>query len=507
MRKNIGEHTAQLAETVTGIINVVTGFGADPTGLSDSTLAIKLAIDKAKTERRVLYFPTGDYLVSNTLDIDSGVIVRGERIGSGGTSITTSANKPVFYVTSVCSIEGIAFQGTNDLLATNQIGILVDNTSNVNIIGCFFDRLYNGIQINETVFYTTIDSCRFYSAQNALICGGGVVESGYQVTINNCIASVSHSKYGFYFENAGTVTINDLEMSPTNCTDGGVVFASLATNAGIQQITHSRLEGSLDSGLKMLGSPENPIRNLFVSNTYIAGDPACYIDYASEIFFNNCFFTGSSDGGSRRNAIKVYKVGKNIEIVNCKYDVTDVALTADEACEKISLDVVNPIFYGGLPFIYLPFLESSVIDRISVYGGKVGVAATPIALSTHDVDKVSVNVAGIQVLDDWKQVPLVNSWENFGGEYSTAGYMKDSNGFVHLKGFIKNGISTRDTTLFTLPVGYRPPEVLVIPNIASNAGAAVPFVLEILKNGSVSIGVINAANTWLCLDGISFRVS
>ncbi len=42
-----------------------------------------------------------------------------------------------------------------------------------------------------------------------------------------------------------------------------------------------------------------------------------------------------------------------------------------------------------------------------------------------------------------------------------AGYAKDSNGIVHLRGGISDG--TADTPAFRLPPGYRPSHVLYLP--------------------------------------------
>ena len=52
--------SAQLAETVTGIFNVVTGYDADKTGVTDSTAAIQAAHDAAEIGDTI-FFPRGSY--------------------------------------------------------------------------------------------------------------------------------------------------------------------------------------------------------------------------------------------------------------------------------------------------------------------------------------------------------------------------------------------------------------------------------------------------------------
>jgi len=54
----------------------------------------------------------------------------------------------------------------------------------------------------------------------------------------------------------------------------------------------------------------------------------------------------------------------------------------------------------------------------------------------------------------WIAPTLGNSWVEYGSGNSPVGYMKDSMGFVQLRGLIKSG--TTATPVFVLPVGYRP---------------------------------------------------
>lgn len=92
---------------------------------------------------------------------------------------------------------------------------------------------------------------------------------------------------------------------------------------------------------------------------------------------------------------------------------------------------------------------------------------------------------------------FTNSWVNYGGSYETAGYWKDQNNIVHLKGFIKNG--TIGAAAFTLPVGYRPSAIASF-SIVSNAAFGG---LNIASNGAVTVAIGNNANA--SLSGITFR--
>jgi len=443
---------AQINEqTWGGVIFNVKAFGAKgdyntSTGLgTDDSTAIINAYQAAAKVNGTVEFPPGNYLINSTITLSDAVRIKGDRVNMGGSRIFTKANAPIFRVKAAAHIEGLSFMGSKEVSKTSQVAIYIDNISNVTIFDCYFQDFYDCIYIYNVVFYSTIERCRFYSAVRSMIRGAGVTASGYQVTINHCVVTPGSNggESGFYFENAGTVTINDLEMSPTNLSDASIVFASIAANGGIQQITHSRLEGSSNVGLKLIGTSGNPIKFVFVSNTYIAGNPAVRMDYATNCYFDNCYFTGSSDGLSGRHALLVNHVGDNIKMNNCEYQVTNVPITADIGCSSISLDIVNPNYTSAHQFIYLPFLTSSEVDRISVFGGLIGIHTTPVDIpagtkSIVQVEGVSERIesgsaivtiptgnagalASITFSKPFKSPPKLKVWiESFSG--SAAGY-------------------------------------------------------------------------------------
>ncbi|MFD2522899.1 Kelch repeat-containing protein [Emticicia soli] len=100
------------------------------------------------------------------------------------------------------------------------------------------------------------------------------------------------------------------------------------------------------------------------------------------------------------------------------------------------------------------------------------------------------------------QFPILqNNWVRYSTAYSEAAYYKDNESVVHLKGFLKNGVTTQNTILFTLPLGYRPTEIRVF-TVASGDGTFGR--IDVHPNGNVQF--YSGVNTYLSLDGISFRV-
>jgi hypothetical protein len=96
--------------------------------------------------------------------------------------------------------------------------------------------------------------------------------------------------------------------------------------------------------------------------------------------------------------------------------------------------------------------------------------------------------------------PFQNTWHNFGGGYTTAGFFKDALGIVHLKGTISGPAGF--PTAFTLPEGYRPAENLFLPA----AGDTRNFYL--LTNGQVQPNCASGfASCNAGMDGLAFRAA
>lgn len=106
---------------------------------------------------------------------------------------------------------------------------------------------------------------------------------------------------------------------------------------------------------------------------------------------------------------------------------------------------------------------------------------------------------------------LMNNWLNYGSGWSSFEYAKDTSGTVFLKGLIKDGTLTGsgDSTVFRLPVGYRPTETRLFT--ISYWDAAAPTQL---KHGRVDVepdGDIRlrglTSNDWVSLEQLAFAAA
>lgn len=104
----------------------------------------------------------------------------------------------------------------------------------------------------------------------------------------------------------------------------------------------------------------------------------------------------------------------------------------------------------------------------------------------------------------WTAPTLTNSWANLGGAAITTGYLKDSLGFIHLRGTVANG--TAGATITTLPVGFRPVAEVYFRVRAWNGAAEVQVSITVASDGTVKDknSAIGGAGQNLSFDGITF---
>lgn len=99
---------------------------------------------------------------------------------------------------------------------------------------------------------------------------------------------------------------------------------------------------------------------------------------------------------------------------------------------------------------------------------------------------------------------FANSWVNYDGTWASAGFTKDSNGFVHLKGLIKSG--TLYSTMFTLPVGYRPAKITMNCVVCHNGAGYLIGRLDVSSNGTVKL-TDSGGNTFASLENVTFKAA
>lgn len=165
----------------------------------------------------------------------------------------------------------------------------------------------------------------------------------------------------------------------------------------------------------------------------------------------------------------------------------------------LNADLISDYYTGALPWSEGIDYSKDLAFAAAPDGGRA-VFKSPI----YDVNGNLVSGGGAETIGDdaWHEVGTIdepafeNGWTNYGGNYATVGFMRDSNGIVHLKGLAKSGSTG---SMFTLPEGYRPTEDRLFNIIrANNAIGRV----NIRTTGVVDANLISSG--WTSIEGISF---
>lgn len=104
----------------------------------------------------------------------------------------------------------------------------------------------------------------------------------------------------------------------------------------------------------------------------------------------------------------------------------------------------------------------------------------------------------------WTSASLGASWVAFTGGNPVAPQYRLKGGVVYLQGSMKSGVQT--TTIFTLPVGYRPLHDSLFSCFSNNGSAGGTAEISIDASGNVHVGFYggSGSSTQVTLNGISF---
>jgi hypothetical protein len=224
-----------------GAVNVLWFSGVDPTGVADSTTGIQAAFDAAwDTNTKgwgTVYFPPGEYLVTDTIVVSptalgEGLIAAGVKVlGSGiySTVILCSMAKPIF---KFGSSEVVAF-GSEDGSSGSATSVrvqcsgmtLINNSTNaasgcITLRGgnqCQFDNLHinnlggTGIRSYNECYSITYLNCQFEGGETIGVFANESV--GLKFYNHHTIIGCDFSKYWIGVHGGGT----QLAMVSTRC--------------------------------------------------------------------------------------------------------------------------------------------------------------------------------------------------------------------------------------------------------------------------------------------------
>jgi type II secretory pathway pseudopilin PulG len=164
----------------------------------------------------------------------------------------------------------------------------------------------------------------------------------------------------------------------------------------------------------------------------------------------------------------------------------------------------------NLPAGYRPDAYMHVLDDIGNSGAHYSIDSSGNGqakgfgtsyLSLQEMFYPAGRATGASCSTQWCNLTLLNSWQFYGGLYSTPQYTKGLDNIVLLKGLI-NGGSSAGAQIAILPAGYCPAET----SLQAAASNGVWSRLDITRNANGTCNLIpsSGSTTWLSLDEIRF---
>jgi hypothetical protein len=191
-------------------VNVI-DYGADPTGVADSTTAIQTAINQAPAQGTIIFAP-GTYLISQTITLKDNIVI------DGGGAVIKAKDATNFEQMLLASSNSYV-QIQNIWLNANKAGR--SSGQNIRFMGLVFDSCTDCTASN--VF---VENTRGYNSIPAV----GIAISGVSIrckiencTAENCGDSGTNTSDGFFMSGESNLNIGSLAV---NCTDTGFVIES-----------------------------------------------------------------------------------------------------------------------------------------------------------------------------------------------------------------------------------------------------------------------------------------
>lgn len=479
----------------------VKSFGATGSGLLDDLDSIQSAFNAVENNSGgSVFFPSGDYLVRESIKIPSNTMVYGYGESSKvftKAAVFTGVNKPPYnsvnaeYTASIFRNKGFlsnVIQDENIVIRDLKIetdpaisianqgrhGIKIRKARNVMVEGCTF-----GFTDSSVAFlacrYTLITKC---SSAGFFNCAWDHWEGAEFATVTECFAETG--------ESAQLVNFNAEATDAANHGNGLTASNFVMTSC---QFKYTGDEGGVIQ-LEPINN-SNTVKNVLVESCVFENVSIAARRGTQNVTISGCLFYNFTAGNIRSVITSQQESGgpipKNISILGNR--IID-AKTSEANIAAIRIWSDGYLIEGNT----LTGDTANAALSVSDFIGKIGV-------NDFEEQATSLGVIGNGKLSQFEEpLSLDNLWQNTGDPYYNAAYFKDDFQTVYLRGNITGG--TQNLRAFALPPKLRPKKTLILAATSNGAYCQIRVDSEAAGGGVVPI----TGNSNVSLDGISFKI-
>lgn len=432
----------------------VLDFGAVNSGDVVSNTALNLATASFGILGGLLKVPHGTYLTSAAVVIEDPVSLSGD----GG--VYTTIN-PASASASDNTLNIIP--GETDHTLQKLQGVSLLNPNNGTRVG------NHGIYLDTQIAARNLPLLRITECQ----VGQGTNATGYGIYhLNNNIANINGGLYGsvfdynaikggIKFENSG----DSLNVLHNIITGTGVgVNASLVTGASLLQIQGNNITNAggairIDAGARprIIG---NNIENLAPGAAAQNNSAVVNITGTNGVIYGGVVKENLISGFGTTEATTLLRMR------NCRGTLVE-----------------DNVFLSGAAG-----LTTGIDVGSDCFDVRIGANTYNAGVTTKVLD------TGVGTMGVVKTATLQNSWVAFSGTSATLKYIKSTDGLIHIYGSLSSGTITNGTIITTLPIGFRPSEIIRAPLMVVNAGTPQLAEISVEPDGNVRINYVLANN-------------
>lgn len=330
-------------------------------------------------------------------------------------------------------------------------------------------------------------------------------------------------------ESAHLLTAAELPNLQVYSGDGYRIYSGLGSGLSGYYLNNANNNGALSGGpfnsaYAWGGGGSHNVLNPYTTVAYIIrATPSSGVDSSTVQFFKGAVppatavtFTGGANMpfAQRTDPANAWNATTNLYVVPQpgRYRIT-VMVKGDGGAVIKSLKLMKngAAVAWGADSPTSAFSGSALVDVLDLVAGDT-IAIRPVFTFTScgsdgaGVENTyliieTVGLAGAptgQADSGWVNLPYANGWRDYGGSWEPGRYRK-LNGVVYLQGLISSGTVTSQTTMATVPAGFRPAGDKHYPV----ASAAAYGQINVFADGRITTNA-PLSNAWVSLANVSW---